>query len=227
VLRAIIFDFNGILVDDEPIHLELFQKVLFEEGLSLTKEEYYARYLGMDDRGCFKAAYRDRGKTLDEATLTELIRRKAVYYRNAIQRRLTVFPGVKKLIPQLSSSYPLAIASGALRSEIEMIVQTIGLRNYFQVIVSTEDITEGKPSPEIFAKALTLFNQHNLDAKPITPSECLVIEDSKEGILGAHRAGMKCLAVTNSHPKVELTEADAIVGSLHEVTIPFLESLLP
>jgi beta-phosphoglucomutase len=226
MLRAIIFDFNGILVDDEPIHFDMFQKVLFEEGLSLTREEYYARYLGMDDRGCFQAAFRDRGRALDEATLAALIQRKAVYYRNEIQQRLTVFPGVKQLIPKLSASYPLAIASGALRSEIEMIMQTIGLIKYFQVIVSTEDITEGKPSPEIFTKALTLFNQHNADAKPIRPAECLVIEDSKEGILGARRAGMKCLAVTNSHPKTELTEADAVVESLDKVTIPFLQKLL-
>jgi beta-phosphoglucomutase len=226
MLRAIIFDFNGILVDDEPIHFDMFQKVLFEQGLSLTREEYYARYLGMDDRGCFQAAFRDRGRALDEATLAALIQRKAVYYRNEIQQRLTVFPGVKQLIPKLSASYPLAIASGALRSEIEMIMQTIGLIKYFQVIVSTEDITEGKPSPEIFTKALTLFNQHNADAKPIRPAECLVIEDSKEGILGARRAGMKCLAVTNSHPKTELTEADAVVESLDKVTIPFLQKLL-
>jgi beta-phosphoglucomutase len=226
MLRAIIFDFNGILVDDEPIHFDMFQKVLFEQGLSLTREEYYARYLGMDDRGCFQAAFRDRGRALDEATLAALIQRKAVYYRNEIQQRLTVFPGVKQLIPKLSASYPLAIASGALKSEIEMIMQTIGLIKYFQVIVSTEDITEGKPSPEIFTKALTLFNQHNADAKPIRPAECLVIEDSKEGILGARRAGMKCLAVTNSHPKTELTEADAVVESLDKVTIPFLQKLL-
>lgn len=226
MLRAIIFDFNGILVDDEPIHFDMFQKVLFEQGLSLTREEYYARYLGMDDRGCFQAAFRDRGRALDEATLAALIQRKAVYYRNEIQQRLTVFPGVKQLIPKLSASYPLAIASGALRSEIEMIMQTIGLIKYFQVIVSTEDITEGKPSPEIFTKALTLFNQHNADAKPIRPAECLVIEDSKEGVLGARRAGMKCLAVTNSHPKTELTEADAVVESLDKVTIPFLQKLL-
>jgi len=226
VLRAVIFDFNGILVDDEPIHLEMFQKVLSEEGLPLTKDRYYARYLGMDDRGCFKAAYHDQGRSLEETTLAELIQRKAVYYRKAIEKGTTVFPGAKKLIPQLASSYPLAIASGALRSEIEMIMQSIGLRTYFQVIISSEDINEGKPDPTIFLKALESLNRENLNSKPIRPSECLVIEDSKEGILGAQRAGMKCLAVTNSHPAEELGQADAIVGSLEEVTIALLESLL-
>lgn len=225
VLRAIIFDFNGVLVDDEPIHLAMFQRVLKEEGISLNEEDYYARYLGMDDRGCFKAAYEDHGKKLEESSLEEMIRRKALYYREAIEKRMVVFPGVKRLIPELSSRFPLAIASGALRSEIEMILQSITLRKYFQVIVSTEDITEGKPHPEIFTKALNMLNQQKINSDPIHPSECLVVEDSREGILGAHRAGIKCLAVTNSHPAQELREAEAVVRSLDEVTIPFLESL--
>lgn len=226
MLRAIIFDFNGILVDDEPIHLEMFQKVLQEEGISLSEKDYYARYLGMDDRGCFKAAYQDHGKKLDETTLVEMIRRKALYYRDSIAKRTTVFPGVKELIPALSSRFPLAIASGALRSEIEMVLDSIGLRIYFQAIVSAEDVSEGKPNPEVFIKALSLLNQQVINRNLIHPSECLVVEDSKEGIIGARRAGIKCLAVANSHPAVELTEARAVVEGLDEVTIPFLEDLL-
>ncbi len=225
VLRAIIFDFNGILVDDEPIHLKLFQKVLNEEGISISEEDYYARYLGMDDRGCFKAAYQDHGRKLDEASLAELVRRKARYYRETIEKRIVVFPGVKKLIPALSSRFPLAIASGALRSEIEMILHSIGLKKYFKVIVSAEDVSEGKPNPEIFLKALGLLNQQNISGRPIVPSQCLVVEDSKEGIMGARHAGIKCLAVTNSRPAKELREADAVVESLLEVNLLFLEKL--
>ena len=225
MLRAIIFDFNGILVDDEPIHLELFQKVLKDEGISISEKDYYDRYLGLDDRGCFKAAYHDQGRRLDQSALDEMIRRKAAYYREAIVKKIAVFPGVRKLVPQLSSRYPLAIASGALKSEIETILQSIDLRKYFQAIVSTEDVVEGKPNPEIFTKALDLLNQQRTTAQPIHSSECLVIEDSKEGILGANRAGIKCLAVTNSHAAQELTEAKAVVSSLDEVDIPFLEKL--
>ena len=225
VLRAIIFDFNGILVDDEPIHLEMFRKVLREEGIPISEKDYYARYLGMDDRGCFTAAYRDHGEKLDAAALADLVRRKARYYRETIAKRMTVFPGVKKLIPELSSRYPLAIASGALRSEIDMILRSIGLTEYFQAIVSAEDVGEGKPNPEIFLKALDLLNQ-GAGGKAVLPSECLVVEDSKEGILGARRAGIKCLAVANSHPAAELGKADAVIGSLIEVTIPFLEKLV-
>lgn len=226
VLRSVIFDFNGILVDDEPIHMELFQKVLGEEGMTLTEKDYYARYLGLDDRGAFKAAYRDHGRKIDEAMLAELVRRKARHYRETIGKRMVVFPGVKQLVPELSSRFPLAIASGALRGEIDLILQSIGLNTYFQVIISAEDVSEGKPSPEIFLTALRALNQRSPGGHPILPTECLVIEDSREGVLGARRAGIKCLAVTNSHPAEELVGADAVVQSLAEVTIPFLEKLV-
>ena len=225
MLRAIIFDFNGILVDDEPIHLEMFRKVLQEEGLSLSEKDYYGRYLGMDDRGCFKAVFKEHGRALDEASLAKLIQRKASYYRASIVERTVVFPGVKKLVPELSAHLPLAVASGALRDEIELILQRATLRSYFQVIVSAEDVSEGKPHPEIFTKALAGLNRTAPKDKPIRSSECLVVEDSREGILAAHRAGIKCLAVTNSHPAGALRRADAVVNSLEEVTISFLESL--
>lgn len=224
MLRAIIFDFNGILVDDEPIHLELFRKVLEEEGLSLTDEDYYARYLGMDDRGCFRAVFKDHGKALDDRAAADLIERKARYYRETIAARTVIFPGVKKLVPELAARFPLAVASGALREEIELILGGIGLRDSFQAIVSAEDVGEGKPHPEIFVQALRKLRAPDEKNEPIRSSECLVIEDSKEGITAARRAGMKCLAVTNSHPAAEL-KADRVVASLEEVTIPLLESM--
>ncbi len=225
MLRAVIFDFNGIIVNDEPIHLEMLQKVLEEEGISLSSEDYYARYLGFDDRGCFKAAFQERGRALDETRLGELIRRKAVYYQEAMERGLTAFPGVDRLIRALSSRFPLAIASGALRSEIESILAAMNLKNLFQAIVSAEDVQAGKPEPEIFITALARLNETVARGEVLRPSECLVIEDSREGIRGARRAGMKCLAVTNSHPAAELGEADIVLNSLEGIAVEFLENL--
>jgi beta-phosphoglucomutase len=124
----------------------------------------------------------------------------------------------------LAQRLPLAVASGALREEIEMILTGVGLRKCFQVIISAEDVAEGKPHPEIFVKALRELNRVGARNEPIRSSECLVVEDSKEGVLAAHRAGIKCLAVANSHPAGEL-RAEAVVGSLEEVTLLFLESL--
>ena len=224
MLKAVIFDFNGILVDDEPIHLELFRKVLGEEGLPLSDADYSARYLGMDDRGCFRAVFQDNGRKLGDDALAELVRRKAVYYRQTIGARIVIFPGVKRLLPELAARFPLAVASGALRAEIEMILQGAGLRESFQTIVSAEDVGEGKPHPEIFIKAIGEINRLGRAGAPILASECLVVEDSKEGIMAAHRAGIKCLAVSNSHPAGEL-KAEAVVTSLEEVTIPYLEAL--
>jgi HAD superfamily hydrolase (TIGR01509 family) len=225
MLRAVIFDFNGIIVDDEPIHFRLFQRVLGEEGIPLTEEDYYARYLGFDDRGAFVAGYRDHERELSDAKLVQLIDRKAVYYQEAIRNHVTVFPGVKALVASLAPTLPLAVASGALRHEIETILSTISLRSHFRAIISAEEVQSGKPEPEIFLKALAALNSSLVGQNAIAAADCLVIEDSKEGVRGARRAGMKCLAVTNSHRAELLGEATAVVNSLEQVTLEFLQKL--
>jgi beta-phosphoglucomutase len=225
MLRALIFDFNGIIVDDEPIHFELFKQVLAEEGIKLTEADYYARYLGFDDRGAFTAAYREHGRSLDEKLLARLIDRKTIYYQSEIRSKVRIFPGVEKLVTTLVPVLPLAVASGALRQEIETILSAAGLLKHFAVIISAEDVDHGKPEPEIFLKALARLNAQVEDGHPIDAADCLVIEDSKEGIRGARRAGMKCLAVSNSHPTELLKEANAVVRSLEEVDLSLLEQL--
>ena len=132
MLRAVIFDFNGIIVDDEPIHFELFQKVLAEEGIELTNDAYYARYLGFDDRGAFSFGYHEHNRPLSQEKLAELIARKAVYYQEAIRNHVAIFPGVKKLVAELAQSLPLAVASGALRNEIETILTAAKLNPSLQ-----------------------------------------------------------------------------------------------
>jgi len=225
MLRAVIFDFNGIIVDDEPIHFKLFQRVLGEEGITLTEKDYYARYLGFDDRGAFSAGYHENKRSLSENKLAELIARKAAYYQEAIRDHVTIFPGVETLIANLSPRLPLAVASGALRDEIETILSTAALLQHFTAIVAAEDVRHGKPEPEIFLKALEQINAGRDAHDQINAGDCLVIEDSKEGIKGARRAAMKCLAVTNSHPPELLKDASAVVKSLTEVDLNFLESL--
>jgi beta-phosphoglucomutase len=225
MLRAVIFDFNGIIIDDEPIHFKLFQRVLGEEGITLTEEAYYARYLGFDDRGAFTAGFRDNNRPLMDDKLAELIDRKATYYQQAIRDHVVIFPGVKTLVYELAPFVSLAVASGALRREIVTILTTAGLLNYFQALVSAEDVKQGKPEPEIYLAVLAKLKAGG--SPKIEPGDCVVIEDSKEGIRGARRAGMKCLAVTNSHPAELLGEAHAVVKSLEEVTVPYLKKLCP
>jgi len=225
MLRAVIFDFNGIIVDDEPIHFELFRKVLGEEGIFLTEEAYYARYLGFDDRGAFTFGFGEHNRPLSQEKLAQLIERKAKYYQEAIRNHVAIFPGVKSLVADLAQSLPLAVASGALRNEIETILTTAGLINYFKAIVCAEDIERGKPEPDIFLKALALLNAQTNNDEPIQAADCVVIEDSKEGVKGARRAGMNCLAVTNSHPAELLADANAVVKTLEAVTLDFLKNL--
>lgn len=224
MLHAVIFDFNGIIVDDEPIHFRLFQRVLAEEGIALSEETYYARYLGFDDRGAFRAGFADYNRPLTEAKLCELVARKAAYYQDAIRNQICLFPGARELVASLSASLPLALASGALRHEIETILSGAGLIEHFDAIVSSEDVARGKPEPEIFLKALAALNVAHPRSR-IEPGDCVVIEDSREGIRGARRAGMRCLAVTNSHSAELLSDADAVVASLKEVSLPFLQKL--
>ncbi len=219
-LKAIIFDFNGVIVDDEPLHLELFRKVLLEEGIFLSDEEYHEKYLGYDDRGCFTAVLCDNARTPDAASdlfIHELIARKAEYYRQAIQERMLLFPGVVDLVRRSAEAYPLAIASGALRSEIEFVLERGAIRDCFQVIVAAEDVSECKPDPEGYLKALAQLNAaRNAE---IHAHECLVIEDSIAGIEAAKEAGMRCLAVTNSYAAEALNAADEIVTSLEGLAV--------
>ncbi|MBS1786175.1 MAG: HAD family phosphatase [Acidobacteria bacterium] len=215
MLKAVIFDFNGIIVDDEPLHLELFRRVLGEESIALTDEDYHAKYLGYDDRGCFTAALNDAGRAelaSDVMFVAELIKRKANYYYEAIEGRFLLFPGAADLVKTLAANYPLAIASGALRGEIEVVLQRGGIRECFKEIIASEDVTICKPDPEGYNKALAALNALGVDQ--IHPNECLVIEDSVAGVEAAKRAGMWCLAVTNSYKADELAKADWIVSSL-------------
>jgi HAD superfamily hydrolase (TIGR01509 family) len=225
MLRAVIFDFNGIIVNDEPIHFALFRRVLGEEGIDLAEDVYYARYLGFDDKGAFTAAYQDNQQSLSEQKLAEIIGRKAGYYQDAIRNHVEIFPGVKSLIADLAPQLPLGVASGALRHEIETILSTAGLLKSFAAIVAAEDVRQGKPEPEIFLKALEAINAQLTTGVEIRPAECVVIEDSKEGVKGARRAGMKCLAVTNSHPAELLREADTVTESLEKVDLRLLQDL--
>jgi HAD superfamily hydrolase (TIGR01509 family) len=227
MLRAIIFDFDGVVADSEPIHLAVFQRVLGEEGMLLSPEEYYARYLGYDDRGCFQAFLADHGHSVSPQWVDELVARKARAYLEHIKQNLVIFPGVRELAREAAARHRLAIASGALRHEIEYILECAGIRKEFEHITSAEDVRHGKPHPEPFLHALTSLNRAARAGQPrLAPGDCLVIEDSIPGIQAAQAAGMKVLAVANTHTIQDLHEADALVHSLADVKLPELESRL-
>jgi HAD superfamily hydrolase (TIGR01509 family) len=225
VLKALIFDCDGVIADNEPLHLAMFQRVLAEDGLTLTAKDYYDTYLGMDDKGCFGTFLARHDRPADAHRIAELIERKARYFNDALARELRLFPGVVALVTAAKGRYPLAVASGALRHEIDLILAAGGLQSAFSAIVSAEDVTAGKPDPEGFRLALARINAARPGTAPIGPRECVVIEDSIAGVEAARAAQMRCLAVTNSYAEVELRNADRVVAGLDQIGLADLEAL--
>ena len=223
MLRAIIFDCDGVIADTEPLHFAAFQRVLAEEGFTLTQEEYLKTYLAFDDRGCFTTALSSSGSPPSAERLAELIARKSAYIDPMMQTHLRAFPGVTSFIHRLAENYPLAVASGALRHEVEMILDCAGVRDCFQAVVTAEDVSRGKPDPEGFLQAAARLTARN--RATIEPRQCLVVEDSKHGVRAGRLAGMKVLAVTNSYPKAQLAEADLVVESLDGLQLAAVEAL--
>jgi beta-phosphoglucomutase len=221
---ALIFDFDGVVVDSEPIHLACFQRVLKKAGIDLSREDYYAQYLGYDDRDCFLAVARANGQTLDSSRLEAMIAAKTKLVQQEMSRAVQPLPGAVELIRQVSAAgTPVAVCSGALRKEIELASAAVGVLDCFTVIVSAEDVTAGKPDPQgyrVVAERLSAAC-----GRAIRPGCCLAVEDSPAGIEAAQAAGMKVLAVANSYPPDRLRDAQRVVGSLADVTPADLEKL--
>jgi beta-phosphoglucomutase len=224
-LSAMIFDVDGVLADTEPLHFAGFRQTLAEIGIRLTESDYYAEYLGYDDRGCFIAALTAHQRPTDPATLAQLLHRKARAFLDAVTDQLVIFPGVREFVRDAAAAYPLAIASGALRHEIEVILDQAGLQKDFLHITSAEDVTRGKPDPHPFLHALAALNRQRPE-QAIPAGACLVIEDSIPGIRAAKTAGMKVLAVANTHTIQELHDAHAITQSLAQVRLSELRARL-
>ena len=222
-LQALIFDFDGVIANTEPLHYAGLHQTLKEIGIELTEAEYYADYLGYDDRGCMLAALAANHRPADAAVVGRLMNRKAEAYLESVRHHQVIFPGVPEFVHEAAHAYPLAIASGALRHEIEYILDTAGLRSAFLHITSAEDVTRGKPDPQPFLLALKALQQRDAS---LIPASCLVIEDSLPGVRGARAAGMKVLAVTTTHTVQDLHEAHAITNSLRETDLTELRTRL-
>lgn len=224
MLKALIFDCDGVIADSEHLHFSLFQKVLAEVGISLTQPEYVEKYLAMDDRGCFDAVFKANGKSLTDLERTRLIAQKTALYQKTAAQNLVILPGVVEFVMAVSQKYPLAMASGALREEVLLMIEAAGIRHYFDAVVAAEDVKNGKPAPDAYLKALEELNKKQ-PGKNIQPSECLVVEDSKHGLISAHTAGMKVVAVTTTYPAEELSAADKVAPVLTALRLKDLEAL--
>jgi beta-phosphoglucomutase len=217
-VSALVFDFDGVLVDSEPQHLRAYQEVLEPLGVSLPREEYYARYLGYDDVGVFKAVAQERGWPLADRDVLALIDAKTKVFDSLLAAGdVALYPQAAECVARLAAVWPLGIASGALRHEIEATIKGRALERYFKFIVAAGETPASKPAPDPYARAAAL---HGLPA-----TECVAIEDSRWGIESAKAAGLWCIGITHTYPVSELLDADAIITSLTELTPDLVRTL--
>jgi HAD superfamily hydrolase (TIGR01509 family) len=219
VIRAIVFDFNGVIADDETPHFLCFQQALAEMRLTLTQEDYYGRYLGMDERTCARLLLEHRDGTCDEADVWRIADRKAELFRAYTARhKPLLFPGVVEFVSAATQHYRLAIASGGRKAQIEAALAETPIEAAFEIIVSAEDCPIGKPDPAIYLMTRKRLNDLLPSDDGIAASECLVVEDSVAGIRSAKAAGMRVMGVATTYPLDKLQEADLAVPTLQGMT---------
>ncbi|QEH38679.1 Phosphorylated carbohydrates phosphatase [Aquisphaera giovannonii] len=230
MIQAVIFDFNGVLVDDESVHFELFREVLAQEGVTITDRDYHEKYLGYDDRGCFAAALADAGRAADEARLDGLIARKARRYVEVADQGLRYFPRAAETLEAISARWPVAINSGALRQEIEYALRRLDRMGCVSAIVAAEDAHKCKPDPAGYLQALDALRAvaagKSPSGPPLEASDCLVVEDSLAGIVSAKGAGMWAVGITHTYtaPQLRQSGADAVIHGLDEFTPDWIEA---
>ncbi|HEY9744335.1 MAG TPA: HAD family phosphatase [Coleofasciculaceae cyanobacterium] len=221
-LKAVLFDFNGVIIKDEAIHQQLIEEILIEENLRPSPQEYREICLGRSDRVCITELLKRRGRFVSESYLNQLVIRKAGAYQRQLETlpKLPIYPGLEDLIFKIRvAQLPMGVVSGALRCEVELVLNRAGLAQHFSVIVAGDDIKVSKPEPDGYLLAVERLNQQypNLKAQA---SECLAIEDTPAGIQAAKRAGMQVVGVANTYPFHMLQrQASWTIDYLHELEL--------
>jgi len=211
---ATLFDFNGVLIDDEAVHLAAFRDVVRPLGITIDDATYEDRYLGFDDAGAFKAMLVDAGRTPTDDEIARLIEAKKPVYMKRIASELRIFAGAKDIVLRRAELGIVGIVSGALRHEIEHALDAIGVRDKIAFIVAAEDCSECKPHPEGYLKGLRALGRE------ADPKGVAVIEDSIAGVAAAKHAKLRCAAVAHSYPadRLHAAGADAVAPKLAELT---------
>jgi HAD superfamily hydrolase (TIGR01509 family) len=210
MIKAILMDFNGVIINDEPIQMAAYQEILREEGIDLTEEDYYGS-LGMDDKTFVAAAFERAGKKADAEKIESIRRAKSAKWKDIVLTDPPIFDGLENFIEKMSRDFSLGIVSMASRQEIELVLEKAGLAEFIDTIVSAEDVSNCKPDPECYRigfrqlDAVRVVSGH----LPMTHEECLVIEDSPPGIVSARLADLPALGVANTVDHAELRKAGA------------------
>ncbi|HIK36377.1 MAG: HAD family phosphatase [Geminocystis sp.] len=229
-IKAVLFDFNGIIIKDEEIHQQLIDELLLEENLQPSRPGEYQRYcLGRNDYSAIKNILEARGRFVQNEYLDKLVKKKGKLYLQILSTMETIpiFEGVREFIQSLQTrNLPLAIVSGALRQDIEYVLEKTNLKQHFPVVVAGDEIKASKPSPEAYLLALTKLNQISplLDIKP---QHCLVIEDTLVGIASGKNAGMTVVAVANTYPlHILQRHANWCVDRLSQIDLDWINQVL-
>lgn len=226
MLRAVIFDFDGVVADSEPLHFKAFNLALERLGVCISKEKYYSDYLGFSDKDCVRAVDKDNALGMRSADFDDLIERKGVFFDELVNSESSIIDGVAEFVGMLKqNSIRIAICSGALRDEIKMMLSMSGFADAFEFIVAADDVDKGKPDPEGYLMALGKLNATGDDAQ-ITADECIVVEDSHWGLEAAGAAKMRRIGVANTYPVDELESfCEMTTGNLGNLTIEDLRNL--
>jgi beta-phosphoglucomutase len=217
MIHAIVFDFDGVIADSEPLHLRSYQDVLGPRGVTLTREEYYADYLGFDDVTVFRRLGTAYGIEMGDEQVATLIAEKSDVFDTLMASGNVLYPGAAALIDRLAAEFPLGIASGALKHEIQAILRGNNLEQHFRFIVASGDTAQSKPAADPYRRAAELLG--------LPPGQCLAIEDSLWGIQSARAAGLLCIAVPHTYPAAELGTADLVVPDLGSITVSVIRGL--
>ena len=222
-LRAIVFDFDGVLANSEPLHFRAFRDVLSAQGIVLTEAEYYGRYLGFDDVSAFGAIGNDRQRHWTQEEIAGFVARKAVEMTELERGVSVLFPAAADVVRRAAAAVPIAIASGALGHEIRRVLDREQLTSCFTAIVAAGDTPRGKPAPDPYAHAVELLRRTSPDLRP---DECLAVEDSTWGLESARAAGLRTLGVAQSYPAASLS-ADLVIRVIGDLNLSILGDLPP
>lgn len=221
-LKAVLFDFNGVIINDELIQEQLIAEILIGENLRPSPQEYQQVCLGRSDRACLKEILSRRGRVITEDYLTKLIAAKAQAYQKQLDalEKLPIYPGLEDLIYQIQAAgLQMGVVTGAPRSEVELVLERAELAQHFSAIITADDLKASKPEPDGYLLAVEHLNQQHPNLQ-LQPSDCLVIEDTSAGIEAAKRAGMQVVGVANTYPFHMLQrQANWTVDYLHELEL--------
>lgn len=212
--RAVIWDMDGVICDSGSCHYLAWNRVMSRWGMPVT-EEVFRDGFGTRTDAFVRVLVGDR---VPETQVQKIALFKERFFRRLIRGNIKPLSGVVPLLNSLrEAGYRMALASSAPLANIRLTLRELDITDDFHAVVSGDDVTEGKPSPQIFRMAGERLG--------IKPPSCLVIEDAVVGVIAAHRAGMPCLAVTNTYPAEKLREAEAVVTSLADINIDDIEAI--